>query len=45
MRQGKEEDEEQDSMHAMEGGKGDEIVKGLHRGQKGGSGRERGPAM
>ena len=29
MRQGKEEDEEQDSMHAMEGGKGDEIVKGL----------------
>jgi hypothetical protein len=39
MRQGK------NSMHAMEEGKGDEIVKKLHRGQKGGSGRERGPAM
>jgi len=32
MRQGKEEDEEQNSMHATEEGKG-------------GSGRERGPAM
>jgi len=45
MRQGKEEDEDQNSMHAMEGGKGEEIVKKLHRGQKGGSGMERGPAM